>query len=67
MKHKLKTPKNLGKESTTKNKTSKYSDPQIMTENCFFCPICKSYEYEYDGLLNRVCKNCGHHDIGGFT
>jgi len=31
------------------------------------CPKCKKGEFDYDGLLNLVCPNCGYTSGGCFT
>jgi len=51
----------------SKLKKDKSNDHRKLKTVCYLCPVCKSSEYEYDGLLNRVCKNCGYIDRGGFT
>lgn len=31
------------------------------------CPICRKGLFEYDGMLNLVCSNCGYTSGGCFT
>ena len=31
------------------------------------CPICKLGTFDYDGMLNLVCSNCGYYSGGCFT
>lgn len=31
------------------------------------CPKCKKGKFDYDGLLNLVCTNCGYTSGGCFT
>jgi len=31
------------------------------------CPKCKKGKFDYDGMLNLVCSNCGYTSGGCFT
>jgi hypothetical protein len=31
------------------------------------CPICRNGSFDYDGMLNLVCSNCGYTSGGCFT
>lgn len=31
------------------------------------CPICRKGSFDYDGMLNLVCSNCGYTSGGCFT
>ncbi|OJX47325.1 MAG: hypothetical protein BGO78_17830 [Chloroflexi bacterium 44-23] len=50
----------------TKNENEK---PNQVVEIRFkaTCPKCKKGKFDYDGLLNLVCQNCGFTSAGCFT
>lgn len=51
---------------STKNKTIN-QNLEVEIQYGVTCPICKLGTFDYDGMLNLVCSNCGYYSGGCFT
>jgi ribosomal protein S27AE len=54
--------------STNQTETNNKKDDQnIEIRFGKLCPKCKKGKFDYDGMLNLVCSNCGYTSGGCFT
>ena len=48
-------------------KDNKSEDQSLEIRFGVLCPKCKKGKFDYDGMLNLVCSNCGYTSGGCFT